>query len=237
MPSIIKYVIGVPDDKNVEATCFDELGEELNLEVEEPAVFLYSGALSQDDFEGLFLVLNSPEYKNIAEITEAVRKDFLALVKDDKFDSTYRREQRSAVLKMVSRHFHRLIKQALSQQKMSHDEVVGYVFDEAKKKGEYSPISFCCSVDGMKSISPDKKTLVFVDDELSGDVTLKNTTRYHDTMAGGTVIGQAVVRVKEQIENVGWNHWEFGFLGKKIDPIIRDNILKENNAGIIFHIQ
>ncbi len=235
MPSIIKYVTGVPDERDTKAISFDELKDDFALDKEKSAVYLYDGPLSEDDFDALFFVLTSEEYLEIKLITDAVRSNFIKLVQNDAFYSSYRRDLRSAALQRTTDYFHRLIREILSQpEKMGYMGVCDLVIDQAKRDGKYRPISYYYPTGGMETLNPGKRTLVLVDDKLCGDVTLGKTEKYWDPWVGPIVKGVARVKVLDREEHVNWNSWLRNFLWSKVDPVIRKKILKENNKGVIF---
>lgn len=237
MPSIIKYVTGVPDERDTKAISFDELKDDFALDKEKSAVYLYDGPLSEDDFDALFFVLTSEEYREIKLITDEVRSNFIKLVQNDAFYSSYRRDLRSAALQRTTDHFHRLIREILSQpEKTGYMEVCDLVIDQAKRDGKYRPISYYYPTGGIETeiLNPGGRTLVLVDDKLCGDVTLGKTEKYFDQGVGPIEKGVARVKVLDCEEHVNWNSWLCNFLWSNVDPVIRKKILKEKNKGVIF---
>ena len=241
MTSIIKYVTGFPKDEEPNSERFEEVKKSYNLTHENDKVCLYRGPLTSDDFEALEGVLTSKQYSRIKiPINPEDKKRFLDIVRtsisgDLRLESTYY-EDELKMLPKTSENFLIILEELLNHENatLSCADAEEYLLEQAKGNGLYYPISLsypykdhpCKKADG--ALAYNTRALVFIDEILRGDVTLKKTREYDDDWAGHTEEGIATINIEEQHINVKWNSWgNHNYLGWVIDPEIRKKILKE----------
>jgi len=249
MTKIIKYITGVPLDKEPTSKRFDDVKKEYGLKEENVDVWAYRGPLTLEDFKALNGVLTSDEYFDLLDdvpnskkfeksISSENKNKLLDIVKRAKLGNlqltrSYRKRELESLLK-TSENFLPLLEEILTHKdsQRCYNDAHSYILKQSEEKGEQIPISF--SYPYLKSnLSYNEKVLVFIDEKLSGEVTLEKTKEYHDEFAGHTEEGTATIKVGAQQKKVDWTYWQSNALRYTIDPTIRDKILKEKE-GIRF---
>jgi len=108
------------------------------------------------------------------------------------------------------------------------------ILELARRNNQYNPTSFIYPINQKKSVDENTKALIFIDDDLSGDIQrLKHEYSYDD---GGYSKDNFRISCNDIIENLAIDHINpDNVIIFDCDPVIRDNILSERiNFGIVF---
>ncbi len=229
MTTIIRYVTGFPKNIKLDSEKFDGIRAQYKLERENKDVWQYNGPLKLNDFNVLEKVLTSDQYFNLN------RRDFLNLVRKSihgniQLTNPYHDMHGLQVSKILLS----TIEMLLDYKEISScRDAERYIHDQAEKNGLKIPVSFSYPF-RYEDLTYDTRTLVFLDDEMKGDINLSKTRGYDDPWAGYTEEGTISINLLGQKRRTDWNSWQGNSLRWIVDPIIRKSILKEKISGIIF---
>lgn len=242
MTTIIRYITGFPKDKELHSKKFDEVRKQYKLKKENVDVCEYRGSLTSADLTALEGVLTSEQYfrMNNSIKKPQVKRKFLNSIRESisgnpKLTSLYHKEQLKN-LPETSENFLPALEELLDDKdkSLSFVDAQDYLLEQAKKSGLYVPISFSYPYKNIEDLAYNKRVLVFMNEDIKAEVTLRKTREYFDQFAGQTEEGVATIKIGNRMQNVNWNFWQSNFLRWIIDPKIRKEILKEKEEGMRF---
>jgi hypothetical protein len=241
MTTIIRYIAGFPKSIEPSSKIFDEVRQEYGLKKENVDVLEYRGPLTSADFQALKGVLTSEQYFKLREsISLKDKKRFLdcvevSILDESKLTSKCYEEQLKS-LSETSKNFLPVLEELVNQEDapLCYCDAQEYLLEQAKKSGLHPPISFSYPYENIEDLAYDKKVLVFADEILKGEVTLKKTKEYFDQWVGQIEEGVATIIMENRIQNVDWNLFQSNSLRFIVDPEIRKKILNEKEKGISF---
>jgi len=105
----------------------------------------------------------------------------------------------------------------------------------ARQRSTRVPVSFYQRYGRSKKDLTDKsKILVFMDNDLAGNVRFRNRNRDNDRWAGYTETGLIVAEVLGEKADEYWTFWGNTPIRWIADTIIREEILRENTKGFSY---
>lgn len=105
----------------------------------------------------------------------------------------------------------------------------------ARQKGERVPVSYFYRYGNTKrDLTAKSQILVYVDEELVGNVRFRNLKRYADQWAGQTEKGDIVVEVLGKEAKEDWTWWGNSPIRWTADRLIRGDIFGESMKGISY---
>ena len=244
MASIIRYVAGFPKERELKSERFEDIRKQYKLGAENVDVWEYRGPLTIADFRALRGTLTSEEYLSLkGNINQQKKRRFLeraraSIAGDPQLTNGLLSEELKNLPK-TSKNFLPALEELLNHENapLSQVNAQQYLLRQAESSGLYVPISFSYPYRSIGDLAYDKGVLVFVDENLKGDVTLRKTKEYFDQGshgAGKMEEGVATIKMGSRRKNVDWDCWQSNSLRWRIDPAIRKEILKEKEEGIRF---
>ena len=247
MVKIIKYVTGFPNKEEPKTKDFGLFRSEYDLDDENTDVWQYSGPLNGNDFDVLNEIFRSDQFgefkkdkeKFFDRLRKAVKGEqpLTQLIYSGKIGQPYKNKHVRSLQEVsnVSKEFVGELERAIEEFGMPTCAVDAqdFVQKNAKNRGFFDSISYSYPTNEIGDLSYDTKALVFVDDTLEGDVTLRKIRAYHDSLAGNMEEGKILINVLGQKKEADWNSWQSNSLRWIIDPVIRKQIIGEEE-GIVF---
>jgi hypothetical protein len=249
MVKTIKYVTGFPKGETPKTNDFERFRQEHGLGSGNIAVWHYSGPLSEEDFNVLTEVFCSDQFHELKGDKKRFFDRLRQAVKGEQpltrtsYSGTFEEPKKNKYVKeldevqRVSNEFVGELERAIEGGKMptSAVEAHNFVLEDAKKRGLFVPASHFFPIDKINDsdLSYDTRALVFIDEILCGEVTLRKTGAYHDHWAGYTEEGKTKVNVLGQERETDWNSFSGNSLRWTVDPVIRKEILGEKEGVII----
>lgn len=204
MTNIIRYITGFPKVKTALNKKFQDISREYGLD---------DGMIITEEYFG---PLNKEDWEIINQINTNIKlQKFIKNVMGGIFEERFSTEIKLAIASykkgMPKKSYD--LQEALNQHNI--------------QKNYRVPVSYVHKIKNIGDLREDNLVLIFVNNLLVGELSLKITETFWDQWAGGTKRGKINLRFKNSNIKINWDWFNSETIKYTIDPLIREKFLGE----------
>lgn len=249
MRNILRYIPNIPPTENVENKPFSYFREKYQLKEEKTVSHEYTGKLKREDFNVLQNVLNTPdEYwefrtrpRELLALLREVKEGKRNLTKKEGYRMKTSEPIKYKIELNFSEEYLNAVENFLRDNPQSAWPQQKDFLNHARKLGEFLDVSYVYPCNGKGTITPDTKTLIFVEDTLRGEAFYEKKESYTDRPIG---VASEEIKADRGIVHVqfdglhkdtDWDNWIGNIsLIPSLDLLVRKEFLREQDNGIMF---